>query len=111
MGIAALRALVRDINAAWYGVAVTVTPPGGPTVAAKGVWTMPVAEDMPIGRDFQRREPRRVLALRVSEVGSSVPRGTVIVGAEHGAASRDWKVDGLESQDAELIRVVLVPVI
>ncbi len=109
MDIAALRALVLDVNAVVYGVAATVTPPGQAAVPARGIWLQPLSEEMPVGRDFQRREPRRVLGFRVSEI-AAIPRGSVIAAAEHGGATRSWKVDGVELQTPEQIRVIVVPV-
>lgn len=110
MNIAALRALVLDVGTHTFGVAAIITPPGGEAITATGVWLPSLTEDPPVGRDFQRREPRRVLAFRLAEV-VAVPRGSMIEAAEYGGAPRVWTVDGVEQQTAEQIRVVVVPLI
>lgn len=112
MDITALRALALAVSASHFGVPVTLTPPGGVALTATGIWLPSLTEEMPVGRDFQRREPRRVLALRcIDEYGAlpALPRGTVIVAAEHGGIARTWKVDGIDLQTAEQIRVIVVP--
>lgn len=110
MDITALRALSLDVSCNVYGVPATLYPAGDDTkVTATGIWLTPLLEEMPIGRDFQRREPRRVLAFRVAEVGD-LPRGTVIQAAEHGGELRSWRVDTVDKLDAEQIRVVVVPI-
>lgn len=108
MDIGALRSLVLDKAAGAFGVPAVVTPTGASPIAATGIWMPPISEDMPVGRDFQRREPRRVIQFRVAEAGA-LPRGTTIAAAEHGGVLRLWKVDGVELQTAEQIRVIVVP--
>lgn len=109
MDITALRALTLDVAVGVFGVAATVTPPGADAIVTTGIWTQPITEELPVGRDFQRREPRRVLGFRVADVGT-LPRGTSILAADYGGAVRTWRVDGIERQDAEQIRVIVVAV-
>ncbi|OFW05652.1 MAG: hypothetical protein A3H96_11365 [Acidobacteria bacterium RIFCSPLOWO2_02_FULL_67_36] len=111
MDIAAIRGLALQVSRDLYGVAATITPPGDEAIAATGVWLPPLVDEMPVGRDFQRREPRRVMALFICQVGDSLPRGTTVVAAEYGASvARAWKVDRLaEPQNPEQIRVILIP--
>jgi hypothetical protein len=110
MDITALRGFVLDKSAAVYGAAAIITRPGEEAITATGLWLPPLAEDLPVGREFQRRDPRRILAFRVSEV-AALPRGTLIDIAEYGGESRTWKVEGLaEHQSPEQIRVIIVPV-
>lgn len=111
MAIGAVRALALTAQFATFGVAATVTPPDGFLVSATGVWVSDVLEQMPVGHDFQRRDPRRVMAFLRTELADVPARGTVVVAAEYGGgAARTWKVDGLDKVDAEQVRVVLVPV-
>ena len=113
MDMTALRALVLDVSAGVFGVAAVVTPPGEAAFETTAIgWLPSLTEDMPVGHDRQRKEPRRVLAFRlVDEFGAipAMPRGTLIEAAEHGGAVRTWKVDGTDSQTAEQIRVIVVP--
>ncbi|HWK09900.1 MAG TPA: hypothetical protein VNR64_07610 [Vicinamibacterales bacterium] len=108
MDVGALRTLALSAAFNTFGVPALLTPPGGSTISAIGVWTTPLVEDLPAGHDFARREPRRVLAFRIAQT-RSIPLGTTIVAAERGGASRTWKVDGIERQDGEQIRVLLRP--
>lgn len=91
------------------GVPATVTRPDDAPIATTVIWVTPVMEDLPVGSDeFSRREPRKVLALRRDQV-STVPRGTVIEAPERkGGCSKVWKVDGLERQDSEHHRVIVI---
>lgn len=108
MDIGALRTLAHDAAFNTFGVSATVTPPGGSVTTAIGIWMTPLVDEMPTGHDLQRREPRRVLAFRKAQTGS-IKRGASIVAAERGAASRTWKVDSVEREDGEQIRVIVVP--
>lgn len=103
-----LRVSVDPIFRA-FGVAVTVTPPGGAAIETEGVWVGAVADALPFGFDTQRSEPRHLLVLRRDEV-ASVPRGTVIVApAMRGGANETWRVDGEDLTEPDLRRVRLVP--
>lgn len=93
-----------------FGVPVTVTrpAPNNTPISTTGVWMTPESVDVPIGVEFQRRDQRRVMALPRSAV-PTVPHRTVIVAPEkQGGASKTWVVDGTDSEDLELARVLLV---
>ena len=91
-----------------FGIPATVTPPGSDAIEATGFWVSPLTEDMPAGLDLTRRELRRVLALRRSEV-PSVPRGTYIDAADIGSdTATRWRVDGFERVEADHLRVIVV---
>lgn len=110
MGFGALRLLALDVAMSFQGVDATVTVPNGDPVETRAIWTQPVSELMPVGHDFQRREPRRVLALARSAV-PQLPRGTLIVAAEYeGATPRSWKVDAIERMDADQVRAIVLAV-
>lgn len=109
MDLGPLRELVRDLNFEAHGIAVTVTPPGEADIATRAIWLGPMVEDLPVGRDINRREPRRIIALRLDEV-SDVPRGTIIEPSETiGGVSGNWQIDGIESTERDHFRVIVVP--
>lgn len=100
-----------------FGVDATVTIPGGDPIATAGVWILPSTPEFPsneelgggYGGNFQRREPKRVLALSRDAV-PTVPRGTDVIAPERaGDAPRAWMVDALEHVDADHTRVLVVP--
>lgn len=112
MNLGSLRALALELNVAAHGVDVLVTRSGEAGIDTRGIWLTTISEDMPIGSDFQRREPRRVMALRLADVGT-VPKGTIIYGPEKDGDEderRYWMVDGTERQEADHIRVYVVPI-
>jgi hypothetical protein len=107
MDITALRSLALDVAMATLAVPAIVTPDGGLAVHTTAIWVATVEEQLPVGRDFQRREPRRILALPVADV-PSVPRGSVIVApAPGGTVARTWVVDGVDRSDADQLRVIV----
>jgi len=108
MDLGALRARVRDANFATHGVPVLVTVLDEDPVETNGIWLTATTEDMPSLMEFQRREVRRILALRRDEV-PSVPKGTIIVGPESaGGEDRRWVVDGIDRQEADHTRVIVL---
>lgn len=112
MDLGSLRTLALDLNLAVHGVDVLVTPPGAAGIETRGIWLTTITEDMPVGGDFQRREPRRVMALSRLDV-PTVPRGTVIYGPEKDGEEdtpRYWRVDGTERVEADHTRVVVVEI-
>jgi len=120
MDLGPLRALTRELTQAAFGVAATVSvilvgspdvdPPIASVVETTGVWLTPADDPQPIGADFTRREPRRVLAIPISSPLTTVPRGTLIEAAdEPGGTVRTWRVDGLERSEPGLMRVLVVP--
>jgi len=112
MDFGPLRALVLELNLDAHGVDVTVTRPApdDDPIETSGIWMTTVTEDVPAVMDFQRRDPRRVMALSRADV-PTVPRGTLIVAPEKaGDALQTWRVDGLDSLQADHTRVVVLPV-
>lgn len=104
-----LRALVLELNLAAHGVSATVTVDGQDPIETTGIWLTPLTEEFPASTAFQRREPRRVMALSRAEV-SLVPRGTLIQAAlKSGDASQRWRVEGPERIEADHVRVWVVP--
>lgn len=93
-----------------FGVPITVTRPApeNTPVSATGIWLPDFMEDIPAGTSFQRREPRRVLAVSLQEVGS-LPRGTVIEAPllADGPLVR-WRVDAFDRIDSDHARVTVV---
>ena len=107
MDLGALRALALDLNFSAHGVPVTVTRTDEVAIDTRGIWLVPVNEAMPLGTEFTRREPIRVLALR-RDVVATIPRGAVIVAPEKsGDTAVHWTVDGFERQEADHHRVIV----
>ena len=111
MDLGSLRALALDVNLAAHGVPITsITrpmPDNEPIVGVRGIWLPPLVEDPPVGRELQRREPRRVLVLRRADV-PTVPRGTVIVAPEKaGDPDSTWEVDGTDRLEADRVHVIV----
>lgn len=112
MDLGSLRGLALELNLAAHGVEVLVTRSGEAGLETRAIWVTPISEDMPVGGEFQRREPRRVMAFSRTEI-DTLPKGTVVFGPEQGgdlAESRYWRVDGMERQEADHIRVYVVPI-
>lgn len=101
MDLGPLRALALDLTSSAHGVVATVTRPAPDQapVVTRGVWiTTPLEEPRSYGTDFQRREPRRVLALPKATV-PTLPRGSIVVAADVvGGSIKVWRVDGLDPQ-------------
>lgn len=107
------RTLAIGIQFDVLGVDATVTRPwpDDTAIETKIVWVTPgpFLQSMPSEFDLQRKDRRRILALRVSDV-PTVPRGTRIEVAErHGDDALVWRADGIEYADADHRRVVVVP--
>lgn len=110
MDLGPLRVLTRELTQAAFGVSATVTPPSAAAVETTGVWMTPADEPQPFGADFSRREPRRVLAIPITDTLTTIPRGTLIEAAdEPGGTTKTWSVDGLERSEPGLMRVIVVP--
>jgi hypothetical protein len=105
----AVRALALTINFGVYGVPATVTRPAPDDVPIETtlVWLPLLTEDRPVNSDIHRRDPRRVLALRRTDV-SHAPRGTLIAAPElGGATTKTWRVEGIDRMDADHIRLIV----
>jgi hypothetical protein len=95
-----------------FSVPATVTVPGGDAVETRGIWVSPLTEEMPVGRELQRRDPRRILALPRADVPQP-PKGTTIVCVEDGGDDDDlrtWRVDGIDRMEGDCVRVIVVAV-
>lgn len=112
MDIWALRALSLTVNLRAHGVPVTVTRPApdNTPVETTGIWLAPLNDDRPVGGDFSRRDPRRLMALPITSALPSAPRGTVIAAREIGATvTANWRVDGYDDRiDPDVMRVILL---
>lgn len=110
MDLGALRALVLDLNLSAHGVDVTVVRPGpeDEPIDTRGIWVTPITETVPSAFEFQRQEPRRVMALSRALV-PTVPSKTYIWAPEKsGDAVQRWRVDGIDRQEADHVRVIVV---
>ena len=112
MSLGPLRALAADLTQQILGVPATVTRPSpdDTPIVTTGIWTTaPLDESRPFGVDFQRSDPRRVLALPRRTI-ATVPRGTEISAPETpDGAVLTWVVDGLDKVDGDTVRVIVVP--
>lgn len=109
MEFGALRDLALELNLDMHGVPATVTPPGEDAITTRVIWLTPVIDDLPAGRDLDRREPRRMMVLSRAAV-ANVPRGTIISAPEKlGGDSRNWQIDGVESTEPDNFHVIVVP--
>jgi hypothetical protein len=94
------------------GLEATVTRPApdDDPIATTVIWVAPQPMEVPIGGDFQRQEPLRVLVIPFSDV-PTVPSGTRIEAPEEkGLASRTWKTEGEARREYDHVRVVVIPV-
>ncbi len=96
-----------------FGVPATVTRPApdNAPVQTTGVFIRPLQnEQVPVGVDLQRREPRRVFVMAKNATLASMPRHTLIVAAEElGGSQGTWRVDGLDEVESDCWRVIVVP--
>lgn len=94
-----------------FGVPATVTRPApdDTPIETTVIWISPAMIDGPAGFDLQRADRRRLLALRRDEVPTA-PRGTLIDAPERdGDETLKWRVDSMDSVDADQIKVIVVP--
>lgn len=110
MDFSSLRSFAFTAQRAVLGVNATVSPPGADPIETRGVWVPEIDETYPAGRDFQRREPRRILALPVSAVGTVARGATIIAALPGGTERRTWKVDNIDRVDGDQVRVILTAV-
>jgi hypothetical protein len=110
----ALRTQAQAFMFATIGVPITIArpEPDSAPIATTGIWMVqPPEEHRPFGTDFQRREPRRLMAIRRIPGLETFPRGTVITAPElQGGTATDWRVDGFSKPvETDEYRVHLVP--
>lgn len=112
MSIGALRALVVATNFDHLSVPATVRrpEPDDTPIETEVIWLTDDVSAIPPGQEFNRRDRRRVLALKVADV-PTVPYGTRITAALNtdGADDQGWIVDGIDRYEAEHVRVVVRP--
>jgi hypothetical protein len=107
--VADLRVPMDPLFAA-FGVPATVIRPApdDEPIAATGIWDPAPAVDAPAGMEFQRRDPRHVMAFDRLEVPTLPLKSVVVAPEKFGGLDRTWVVDGLVDADDELVRVLLV---
>jgi hypothetical protein len=92
-----------------FGLSISVKFPGLVAIPSRGVWMRSLSEEPAVGREYTRRDPRRVMALLSDEL-PEIQLGTLIVAPEiEGETAKNWKVDGVEKTEPDEVRVVLVP--
>lgn len=107
----ALRRLALDASMFAHGVDATVTVPSGAPIVTRCTWLLSLEESQPVGRDFNRSDPRRLMALPLSLALPTVPRGSVVVAALPGTTTaRTWRVENIDRVEAEQVRVIVAPV-
>jgi len=114
MGVDAAWARAMSASFTLTGVPITVTraAPDDAPILTRGIWLSPTDDQQPIGRDFYRREPRKVLRIPRSDVLGRLDKGTRISAPEfEGQAIKTWQVEGyLPVQFPDEWRVILTPI-
>lgn len=109
MDLESTRKLVYDRAFDILGLTATITAPYASPVASRAIWMRNLFEDQPVGRDYARLGPRRLMAIRRNGF-SEIPRGTIVAVVEKlGAAATNWQVDGIEEVTRGHFVVVVVP--
>lgn len=91
----AQRALMSRHNQAAHGVNITVTPPGLDAVTTTGIWHEPNDEGQPVGADYRRSEPRRLMEIPRSTDLADVPKASVIAAVDvEDGDEKTWRVEG-----------------
>ena len=104
-----LRDLATDKCFGIAGEDAAVTRPWENPIPAKVFWLDPLDEPSPIGRDYARRGPRWLLAVRRSEV-PELQRGSLINGSgPPGSTISTWQVDSMELVNRECFYVGVIP--
>ncbi|MDP1570344.1 MAG: hypothetical protein Q8L86_10095 [Vicinamibacterales bacterium] len=98
------RTAAVGANFGVYGVPATVTrpaPDNAPVTCTVINRVEQLQERRPFGGDFQKREGRRVMSFRKSEIATQLPRGTTVVAPERkGGADKTWVIDSVDRVDA-----------
>lgn len=83
-----------------FGVSIVVTRPAPDDIPIEttGIWmVLPLDEARPVGTDFQRRDPRQVLAIPRLATLPTLPRGTTLLAPEFAAGPvKGWRIEGFE---------------
>ena len=111
MGLGSLRALVRDLNFATFGVDATVIrplPEDDTPIDTKLIWITAEPNALPGPFESQRQNPLRIAALPLNVV-PTVPKGTRITAPPApGADDAGWITDGESRREADHVRVLVV---
>ena len=92
-----------------FSVPAVVLLPDGVQVETRAFWLPPTTEEVPMGNDLRRAEPRRMLVIPSDEV-PQVPRGAIVTMPEiDGGDELEWRVDSADRVDPDHIRVFVVP--
>lgn len=94
-----------------FDLPATVTRPSLAAVVTTGFWLSELLEEAPIGREYRKREPRRVFVMARDADLDTMPDGTLIAAAEMaGGEVKSWKKDGLAHPvESDTWRVIVVP--
>lgn len=95
-----------------FGVPATVTrpAPNDTPIETTALWVAPIPEGQPIGAEWPRQEPHKVMALPLADV-PTVPHGTLIEAPEfRDGPVKTWRKDGDERREYDHVRVFVVEV-
>lgn len=94
-----------------FGLAATITPPGGAPVPTTVFWLPSGPMEYPGGSEYRRAEQLRVLVISLADLGGQAPqRGTLVAVPENqGAAILNWRIDEFERVEVDHCRAVMVP--
>lgn len=124
VNVAALKARVLAVNMATHGVAATVTTRHAETsIPTRGIWLSSLLDESgPVGGDFRKRRTRQLMALPRSAAAAAVltaaglavaavpaiERDDIVTAAPMtGGAAVEWRVDEIDTADADHWRVIL----
>lgn len=107
-----LRVQMGPVLAA-FGVPATVTRPAPDStpVQTTGCWVSPLNdESLPMGKEMQRREPRRVFVMAKDATLPTLPMNTLIQAPDElGGTPLLWRVDGRDRVESDCWRAIVVP--
>ncbi len=111
MGIGALRDLIAEKDTDIFGVTATVTLKYEEPIVTTGIWSAPDVDDRPVGGEFERLAPKRIMSFAKSDV-PTIPRGTIVEapGQDGDPTVKTWEVDATDTSLTMHWRVVLVEV-
>ncbi len=104
-----VREIGADVAGDLLGVEVRVIRGSSvPPSTGQGVWLFDLVDDKPVGSNFDKQDPRQVMALRVKDF-ATVARGSIVEAPpKSGGDVIEWEVDGHEKQTADWHHVILV---
>ena len=93
-----------------FSVPAVVTLKFQNPVSTRGIWGTSEADEFEVGGEYQRRAPKRIMAISKTDV-PTVPRGTKIVAPEReGGTTKNWEVEEVDRADPDYHRVILIEV-